>query len=192
MEGNSGVKKLAAFPYEMLNLLQQQFQQPQQQPNFMVAPEIKYLSSLDTELKNVLYDEKLPPEIKFNKYVELLTRYNSTMSSIKKPFEIEIKEKVPAITNVTNNLEQIQPLGVSQNLQQQQTPVLPQQSELIKNLPIKLQNKGKTLLQAISQNPNIKWDPITKIISIKGQPIEGSNIKENLQHLLFLYPGIFS
>jgi len=90
MDDNSNVKKLAVIPFDVFNMMQQQ-----NKPNqLLTPPEMKHLSNLDNELKSVLFNNYLPPDLKFRKYVELLNQYNTTMDQIKKPFEIQIREKV--------------------------------------------------------------------------------------------------
>jgi len=99
METSSLVKKLAVIPFEEWNMMQQQTSNTN--TNILTSPEFNYLNSLDTELKQILFDVNLPSEIKFNKYLDLKNKYNVSMSKIKKPLEIEIKDNSVRIPSET-------------------------------------------------------------------------------------------
>jgi len=174
MDDNS-IKKLVAIPFEQLNTMQTTFQQPQPNySNLMVQPELKYLSSLDDNLKNVLFDSNLPPDIKFNKYVELLNQYSNVRSNIKNtPIEVKLqnapKIQQPNVDTTHTNAEE-----------QRQSSISDQDSvkkQILESLPQKQREKGKVLMEAIEKHPLIEWDKNDNSIKLRGKVIENSNME---------------
>jgi hypothetical protein len=63
--------------------------------NIFEDPEVSYLKNLDEELKRILFEPGLQPDVKYKKYMDLFTKYNAVKQNVTQPFEIEIKTKMP-------------------------------------------------------------------------------------------------
>ena len=198
------VSKVFILPYHMKNLMLRE-----NNKSMFEDPEIKFLKSLDDEMKKTLYETGLTPEIKYKKYVEVLNKYGTVMKNVTKPFEIEIKEKQPPPKVEENDeriQEQQQPEDMAnqqeQQIQQQQPSTstsrpqiqsiaAPQQQmkysdkidENISKMKTADRIKAREIIENLRNDSKVKWGDDGQMYYNK-KPIRGSNIVETLNDFI--------
>ena len=88
----------AEIPFEMIH---RRFT-----PNnkLLTDPRHAYLGRLDSEMKEILYDKRLAPNIKYRKYLGLLTRFRNVVDQLKMPVYVPIRRVAtqPLVPTTTN------------------------------------------------------------------------------------------
>jgi hypothetical protein len=100
----------------------------EQDRDMFINPEMNYIRTIDDEIKRVLYEPNVHPDIKYKKYMDLFNKYNAAMKNVTKPFEIEIKSKNTPIPQQQQQqqIPQEQPMFALQE-QPQQAPQFQQE-----------------------------------------------------------------
>lgn len=108
------------------------------------------MSSLDKEMQSILKNSSLPADAKLAQYSQVLHRYMKTSDESRKPLKIEVQEPEPL-------------------------PKIPDDAEILADIPKKLEKQALSLLSHVKQNPNIQWSKNNELI-VDGVKFEGSHI----------------
>jgi hypothetical protein len=175
--------------------------------NIFEDPEIRYLKSIDEDLKKVLNEPCLPPEVKYKKYMDLFTKYNTVMDNVTKPFEIEMRPKVTEAHRSLQPANEIQQPAKYQQATTQtiinkekagekqapsgkessgkvpaKTPMSPKLKNLMRDMRTTERTKATKILDTLKQDPRINWDN-DGYIYFKNRFVKGSDIAETIKDL---------
>jgi hypothetical protein len=136
------------------------------------GPALQQLSLLDQQMKTVLDDYGLSPEMKLYKYYSTLNRYETLQDSARNtPVPVQVTGPVdvvrkPLLTAATTaaQTELSEPL------------LLPAgEEELLDQIPARQQKNARLLLKYVKESPEMKWNQNRELV-YKGMSIPGSNI----------------
>ena len=129
------------------------------QQHVPTAPTLNQLSLLDNQMKMVLDDPTMPPELKLNQYYATLRRYGAIQDN-SKPAPIAVRIEPPKLQQVEASSRE---LPVPEN-------------QILESVPKAQQRSTKVLLDHIKDNPNVEWDRSTKELMYQGKKIANSSI----------------
>lgn len=131
---------------------------PSPSPPSLHSENQSQLSSLDTDMKRILYSNLSDSE-KVTLYNQILTRYRDVYAKSKEPLTIQIKD----------NYKQVQ--------------TLPMREEILHFIPKSLKNKASDLLQRLSNRNDINWNDKGELI-VDNETIHGSHIVDLVGDLI--------
>ena len=108
-----------------------------------------YLSSLDSQIENILNNKSLPSDVKYNLYSQILNKWTDVRENMQKP------------TKIT----------VNKNPQPQQV------YDLYENIPKTFHKKVKKLMKFINSLANVSITP-NGVVTIDGREMRNSNISD--------------
>ena len=169
--------------------------------NIFEDPEVQYLKSLDEQLKKILYEQGLSPDIKYKKYVDLFTKYNAVRGNVTQPFEIEVRPKQPEGTTHQQPANESQqpasthtpPITNKNNTGEKQSqtssekppakrPMSPKLKNLLRDMRTTERTKATRILSTLGKDPRINWDNDGQIY-FKNKFVKGSDIAETINDL---------
>jgi hypothetical protein len=161
--------------------------------NIFEDPEIQYLKNLDDdELKRILYEPGLAPDIKYKKYVDLFTKYNTVMKNVAQPFEIEVKPKQSVGTthqqsdkneDNNDNPEQKPNQSTSEKISPPPKKAMsPKLKQVLRDMRTSERTKAKEILKTLEKDPRIKWDS-DGYLYFKNKLVKGADIAETINDL---------
>ncbi len=116
-----------------------------------VTPSGIQLNQLDREMKRILDDTSIDPDIKFKLYNQVLREHDEIRASTQKPIEVPILEP-----------------------KTEEKSQLPPDSLLLSGIPPKKHPNASVLLEFLKSTKGIKWNTANELL-VDGKPIEGSN-----------------
>jgi hypothetical protein len=130
--------KMAMVPHAMVDPLRYQE---------VGAPLLSQLSTLDGEMQTILGDKTIPDELKLQKYMQTLQRYQMLKGQ-------QVMQPAPAATRQT---------------------LVPVMEDLLDTIPKQDRNKAKIFVNHLQQHADeIKWTEDGRLI-YENKPVEGSN-----------------
>jgi len=109
------------------------------------APE-HYLRSLDTQIKNILNNKSLPPDVKYSLYSQVINKWTDVHEDMQKPTKV-------TVSHTTSS------------------PVY----DIFDDIPKTSQKKAKKLMNFINSMPNVSITP-NGAVTIDGKELRNSNI----------------
>ena len=148
------VRKMALVPAELAHTSGGNIHAPS-------GPVLNQLSLLDQQMKSILDDGSVAPEMKLHQYYNTLRRYETLQGNAARvPVPVTIEEKQIAVP--PSAPEAAEPLPVAEN-------------ELIETVPKTQRQNAKLLLKYIKENPEISWNAQKELL-YRGNRVPGSNI----------------
>ena len=156
-------KKMALVPQNMLATLANQ--------QALMAPTQDYLGELDTEMKRILEDRSMPPDIKARYYNQVLHRYFGFRDhEIQTPMKIQIDE----------------PQHAAQATAEVQTEAPRHQARydtILAAMPKQAATRAKLLISHLKDNPDVDWNDRHELI-YKGETVPDSNFTDLMNSFL--------
>ena len=159
-------KKMALVPQNMLATLANQ--------QTLIAPTQEYLGELDTEMKRILEDRSMPPDIKARFYNQVLHRYFGFRDhEMQQPMKIQIEE----------------PQNVAQTAVEVQTEAPRERDHqtlydtILTAMPKQAMNKAKLLISHLKNNPDVDWNDRQELV-YKGEAVPDSNFTDLMNSFL--------
>ena len=144
------VRKMALIPADMASYYAQQQHLPS-------APILKEMSSLDNQMKDILNNPGMPPELKYKQYFNALQRYDAIHENAYNQ----------------HSAPQPPPPDIPWRKPEKQLPV--GEEELLQQIPKPQQRGAKLLVNYIKNNPDLSWNEAKELV-YKGNRIPHSNI----------------
>lgn len=148
-------RKMALIPAEMANNSNSTaFHTPS-------GPTLNQMSRLDQQMKAVLEDSSVSPEMKLQQYYSTLRRYDTLQENATHiPVPVQIQEKPPPM--------QTSPVTGVVSL-----PV--EESEILDQVPKTQKQNARLLLNYVKENPQLSWNKNKEMVH-NGVVVKGSNI----------------
>jgi len=138
----------------------EQVYQMQQQPYTPIAPAINQLSLLDQQMKSILDNEHIPPELKLQQYHNNLRRFGHIQDdAFRVPVPVKLdREQAELFTPKTKETGD---LPVSEH-------------DIMERIPQAQRRNAKLLLEHIRHNPSLRWNDRKELV-YNGQRVPNSN-----------------
>ena len=141
------------------------------------------LSTLDSQMKEVLDDEKLDPEERVQKYNQILQQYLfQQRKQDQTPLTVRIEETNPQKTAATTG--SAQETDSVHTVKKEQVPIY-SDDRILSTLPKTMRSKGEVLLKELHSDDNITWNSRGEVVIGKdGSPIPHSNVSDLVNDLI--------
>ncbi len=127
--------------------------------DFINSPCVKasdvQLTQLDQEMKKILDNRSIDPEIKFKLYNQVLREHHEIKAHSQKPMEIPI-------------------LKMGEEKEKKTNANLPSEDTFLTGIPMKKKANTKILHKFLRNSNEIKWNELGELV-VNDEPIDGSN-----------------